>query len=216
MSHTWISWGWIQAVSFCLLSLTPSPLSPFFFILFQFTMPVYITQLNTHQKPACFTSFYKCGFTGQDVLNGNACSNSLKLSLIPVLGFCAEFSVTGTDLQSQNDVYQSWILLIAFSHVNRKCPYFPHWLNLVVKWCTSQVIVVLIRVFMRDLYQSCGYAGDILFPLMSLKSMGNLKEKFCGKLLAVFSFSHSKISIFICHLSANYNVLTTKEHEIII
>lgn len=156
------------------------------------------------------------GFTGQYVLNGNSCSNSLKLSLIPVSGFCADFSVTGTDLQSQNDVYQSWILLIAFSHVNGKCPYFPHWLNLVVKWCTDQVIVVLIRLFMRDLYQSCGYAGDILFPLMLLKSMGNLKENFCGKLLAVFSFSHSKISIFICHLSANYNVLTTKEREIII
>ena len=112
-------------------------------------------------------------------------------------------------MQSQNDVYQSWILLIAFSRVNGKCPYFPHCLNLVVKWCTSQVIVVLIRLFMRDLYQSCGYAGDILFPLMLLKSIGNLKENFCGKLLAVFSFSHSKISIFICHLSANYNVLTT-------
>ena len=150
------------------------------------------------------------------VVNGNSCSNSLKLSLIPVSGFCTDFSVTRTDLQSQNDVYQSWILLIAFSHVNGKCPYFPHWLNLVVKWCTSQVIVVLIRLFMRDLYQSCGYAGDILFPLMFLKSMGNLKENFCGKLRAVFSYSHSKISIFICHLSANYNVLTTKEHEIII
>ena len=47
------------------------------------------------------------GFTGQYVLNGNSCSNSLKLSLIPVSGFCADFSVTGTDLQSQNDVYQS-------------------------------------------------------------------------------------------------------------
>lgn len=179
MSHTWISWGWIQAVSVCLLSLTPSPLSPFFFF---HLISVYNACLhniieNTPKKLPVL----------QATINGDwfywtICLEWKFLFQFFEAVFDTSFRLLCLFFSNRNwFVIPEWRLpVLNFSicpcTVNGKCPYFPHCLNLVVKWCTSQVIVVLIRRFMRDLYQSCGYAGDILVPLMLLKSMGNLKE----------------------------------------